>query len=235
MVDLSYCSVLKDMYDSQEVTGRTNKSFKTLGSLSTPNNLHFIRSTMLEIRPARSIEIGMAFGGSSLAIAATHRELGNYGIDTHVAIDVSQSQYWDDVARVNLEKAKLDDLVTVIEDYSSFALAEIAKRGERFDFAYIDGSHQFEEVFVDFYFIAKILNIGGVVLFDDCADPHIAKVLRFIRTNRSETFEHFPLERFLPAGKAVLRRSVASRLGKSQMHGFRKMKSADASQDLRAF
>jgi hypothetical protein len=38
-------------------------------------------------------------------------------------------------------------------------------------------------VFIDFYYTARILDAGGIVLFDDSVDPHVHKTLRFIRKN----------------------------------------------------
>jgi len=48
---------------------------------------------------------------------------------------------------------------------------------------YVDGSHLFEDVFVDGFYCARLLAEGGYLLFDDCADPHIAKVIGFIDRN----------------------------------------------------
>ena len=67
------------------------------------------------------------------------------------------------------------------EECSALELPKLMKQGARFDLVYIDGSHLFEDVFIDAYFVARLLTQGGVVVFDDSTNPHIAKVLRFLR------------------------------------------------------
>ena len=214
---------LLDLYAGKPVAGRSGAVFEGLGSLSTRRNLHFLRAVMLVLRPIRTIEIGLALGGSALAIAATHRELGATRPDAHTAIDLAQSGHWDGVASLLLTRAGLDRLVRIIERPSSLALAALAcDPDERFDMAYVDGSHQFEDVFVDFYFLASLLRPGAIVLFDDCSDPHVAKALRFISRNRRETFEDFPLDPFLEGLRERARRRLAGWLGRRQMRAFRK-------------
>ena len=44
-------------------------------------------------------------------------------------------------------------------------------KGERFDMIYIDGSHEFDEVFVDAYYSYRLLSPGGIMLLDDSPHP----------------------------------------------------------------
>ena len=53
--------------------------------------------------------------------------------------------------------------------------------GNKFDLIYVDGSHLIEDVFVDAYFAIRLLSNGGIVVFDDSSNQHVAKVLRFLR------------------------------------------------------
>ena len=50
---------------------------------------------------------------------------------------------------------------------SANALAEFASKGRKFDFIYIDGSHTRDDVFVDALLSWKLLNVNGVLIFDD--------------------------------------------------------------------
>ena len=52
-------------------------------------------------------------------------------------------------------------------------------QGERIDFAFIDGAHTFDHALVDFFYIDRMLNVGGIVAFDDLGFPCIEKVCRF--------------------------------------------------------
>jgi cephalosporin hydroxylase len=219
-----YCPQLKSLYQNRRATGRSGKVFEGLGALSTVNNLIFIRSLMLELKPTCTLEVGMAFGGSALAFAATHKELGRLPTEQHTAIDPAQSAYWDDAGRINLEEAGLDGFVEVIEAYSSVALPKLVEEKRIYGLAYIDGSHQFEDVLLDFFYIHQMLEIGGVMLFDDSTDSQVAKVLRFIETNYSEIYRSISLARFKNGFKAQVKYSIANRLRKTQLSGYLKIR-----------
>lgn len=68
---------LEKLNAGNQLIGHTGKVFEDLASLSTRRNIHFIRCLMMDMRPRRTLEVGLAFGGSALAIAACHRECGN--------------------------------------------------------------------------------------------------------------------------------------------------------------
>jgi predicted O-methyltransferase YrrM len=176
--------------------GRTGKAFNDLGALSTINNLITLRALMFELKPERTLEIGMAFGGSTLTFGQSHKDLGRGPSKQHTAIDPAQSKYWDDTGRLLLESVGLEGYVEVIEAYSSQAMPRLIEDGRRFELAYIDGSHQFEDVLIDFVFTHEMLEVGGVVLFDDSTDSHVAKVLRFLEKNYDEIYAPVSLTRF---------------------------------------
>ena len=54
-----------------------------------------------------------------------------------------------------------------ITSFSANALAEFASEGRRFDLIYIDGSHTRDNVFIDALLSWKLLNMNGVLIFDD--------------------------------------------------------------------
>jgi len=77
-------------------------------------------------------------------------------------------------------------------------------------------------VFIDFYYVARLLCDGGIVAFDDSADPHVAKVLRFISSNLTSSFNEVDLGPFRLDGGRPLRFKVAKLLRKTQMRAFQK-------------
>jgi hypothetical protein len=101
------------------------------------------------------------------------------------------------------------------------------RRGVQFIF--VDGSHQFEDVFVDFYFSSRLVNVDGTILFDDCADPHVRKVIKFIFNDYAEGFAEFSLDKYVKGPRRKLRRRVGLALGKVQMRAFRKIRDGNAS------
>jgi predicted O-methyltransferase YrrM len=222
--ELDFCPQLRDLYETRRTVGRSGKTFDELGALSTINNLMTLRSLMFELKPTRTLEIGMAFGGSALTFAQSHKDLRREPFNQHTAIDPAQSKYWDDAGRLLLENASLEDYVEVIESYSSQALPRLIEEGRRFEMVYIDGSHQFEDVLMDFVFTHEMLEVDGVVLFDDATDSHVAKVLRFLETNYDEVYAPVPLSRFRVGLGSQLRYRAASYLRRTQMRAYRKLK-----------
>ena len=51
------------------------------------------------------------------------------------------------------------------------------------DAAFVDGSHRFHEVFVDLYFLRKLVRPGGLVVLDDVEWPSVASALAYFDLN----------------------------------------------------
>jgi len=220
--NLDFCPPLSNLYKERRVVGRSGKVFEDLGGLSTINNLLHLRALMLELKAERTLEIGMAYGGSALTFACTHRDLGRRPLYQHTAIDPAQTSYWDDIGKQSLELAGLEGYVEVIEKFSAAALPQLIAEQRRYDLIYVDGSHQFEDVLIDFVFGHELLNLGGVILFDDSTDTQVAKVLRFIESNYDEIYRTEPLQR--GNRKERLKRRLACALRKNQLTAYRKVR-----------
>jgi hypothetical protein len=119
-----------------------------------------------------------------------------------------------------IEKERFEQQFTLIDDYSCYVLPELARKKNKYGLIYIDGSHLFEDVFVDFYFICDLLTPDGIVVFDDCCDKHVAKVMRFIQRNYSDILREIDLGEFV--GPIPLRKRIARLCGYRQARGFRK-------------
>lgn len=220
----TFCKTLEAMMSSGRVTGASGKTFDDLGALSTVNNLRTLRWLLGEHKPQRTLEAGMAFGGSALVFAAVHRELGRPPCGQHIAVDPNQSTVWDNTGRKHLQQEGLEGYVRVMEQPTYLALPALLAAGGAVDFAYIDGSHIFEDVFLDAFFVTHLLAPGGLMAFDDSQDRHVAKVLRFIDAN----LRHL-LQRVDAGGAraddpfwARCRFRLAAALGKQQMTVYRK-------------
>lgn len=179
---------------------------------------------MLEEAPKDTLEIGMAYGGSALTFAQTHKDLSHGPAKQHIAIDPAQGKEWDDAGRLALQNAKLADYVSVIEEYSSQALPRLVQNGHTAGMVYIDGSHQFEDVLLDFVYTHEMLKVGGLMLFDDSTNSHVRKVLKFIERNYSRTYERVPLYKYRHSFTERQKIRVASALHKTQLTAYRKLK-----------
>jgi cephalosporin hydroxylase len=200
-------SMLRKLYSSLPIVGKSGKVFESRPALSTTRNLNEIVEILCRSRPENTLEVGMAFGGSSLIFADIGGTVcrGRY---RHTAIDPYQSTVWDGVGMQCLEAAGLRKFIELFEEPSCLVLPRLLSEGRRFGVIYVDGSHLFEDVFVDAYFCARLLTVDGYLLFDDSSSRHVAKVLAFIDNNQLE------LER-LP--EKLFRHRIARFVGKRQL------------------
>src|SRR5690606_594708 len=61
------------------------------------------------------------------------------------------------------------------------ALPALLAEGLQPDFAYIDGAHDFANVFIDAFYVDQLLPSGGIVGFNDAGWPEVHRVIRFLR------------------------------------------------------
>jgi hypothetical protein len=216
------CPVLNDLVLPGCVVGKSGRIFKDLGALTSRNTLETIHRLMLHLAPARTLEIGLAFGGSALVICATHKALGHQSDCQHVVIDPYQRTVWDSCGLLALDRAALSHFVDFREQPSALVLPKMLEDGTRFSLVYIDGSHLFEDVFVDAYYVVRLLALGGIVAFDDSTNPHIAKVLGFLRGSIGGALEEVDLRPFRDRHARFPYR-FARLLGKVQLTAFRRV------------
>ncbi|MGN6646329.1 MAG: hypothetical protein ACTHJT_07355, partial [Cytophaga sp.] len=85
--------------------------------------------------------------------------------------------------------------------------------------------HLFEDVFIDYYYCAQLMSTKGIMLFDDCRDPHVLKVIKFIKNNMSDYFDEIDLNQYVGReGNELLKYKLAVKLDKIQLRGFIKKK-----------
>ena len=221
---LQFCPKLIEMLGYTEVTGRSGQVHKIteLSGLSTVNNLVTLRNLFIEIKPKRTLEIGFAYGGSGLLFTASYREAGYQPSHQHTAIDPFQTAIFDEVGLIVIEASGLRDYLDMRIALSSLALPQLVAEAATFELIYIDGSHLFEDIFVDFYFATRLLTDGGIVLFDDCSDPHVQKILRFIRSNFGFAYEPVDLAPYREDKGATMKYKLAKIAGRNQLTAFRK-------------
>jgi len=55
----------------------------------------------------------------------------------------------------------------ISKGYSQHVLPTLVEQNKQYDFIYIDASHRADDTFVDAYYAHKMLNKGGILIFDD--------------------------------------------------------------------
>lgn len=133
------------------------------------------------LKAPRVLEIGMAFGASSVHLADGIAAAGGGSL---TAVDPFQSSDWRGIGIHNVEQAGHNSLLRVIEEPSFKALPRLLADGEEFDFIFIDGNHDFDHVFVDLFYADRLLVNGGMMVFDDCGQRPVSKAIRYLEAHR---------------------------------------------------
>lgn len=141
-----------------------------------PGEGELLAKMVSEHKVTNTIEVGCAYGISSLYICGA---LAQKESPSHTIIDPFQNTDWKGIGVNNLKRAGID-FITLIEEPSEYALPRLCQEGKKYDLALIDGNHTLDHTLVDFFFVNKLLNEGGIVLIDDLTFPGIKKVIRYV-------------------------------------------------------
>ncbi|MBW6438538.1 class I SAM-dependent methyltransferase [Actinoplanes hulinensis] len=141
-----------------------------------------LRDLLIAERVETVVEVGLAYGGSALAIGEALLAVGGTR-PRHVVIDPYQSEGFHDTGWKLLVEAGLDRIAELIREPSSIALPRLLAGGTVADAAFVDGSHRFHEVFVDLYFLRRIVKPGGLIVLDDDWAPSVRTAVRYYERN----------------------------------------------------
>jgi predicted O-methyltransferase YrrM len=128
------------------------------------------------------VEVGLAYGSSALAIGEALVS-GGARRPLHVIIDPLQATEWSNVGWQLLRSASLDAIARLVLQPSSMALPQLVAEPFTADAAFVDGSHRFHEVFVDLYFLRKIVRPGGIIVLDDHWWPSVRTAEHYFEVN----------------------------------------------------
>ncbi|GAA1034871.1 hypothetical protein GCM10009557_40830 [Virgisporangium ochraceum] len=139
-----------------------------------------LRDLLVAAGATTVVEIGLAYGSSALAIGEA---LAAQGTARHVIVDPFQDSAFSDAGWAALCEAGLDAIAELVREWSSIALPRLVSEGIVADAAFVDGSHRFHEVFVDLYFLRKLVRPGGLVVLDDQWAPSVSTAARYFERN----------------------------------------------------
>ncbi len=219
--------VLREILDTK-VTRTPNGESVALDSYIDAKTAEALYRQLRAQKPQVAVEIGMANAISTLAILTALEENGGEG--RLVSIDPNQGTQWRNCGRAAVQRAGLSHRHQVIEEADWSALPRLHSLGTRIEFGYIDGWHTFDYALLDFWYLDKMLRKDGIVAFNDCDWPAVAKVMDFVLTHRrySEIDAGLPKAYQRPGGVVdILRKVKHGRLGdyfrQGQDRYFRKM------------
>lgn len=141
-----------------------------------------LRDLLISERAETVVEVGLAYASSALAVGEALVTV-NAPNPQHIIIDPFQDHAYSDVGWDLLHAAGLDSTATLVRAWSSIALPELVAEGLVVDAAFVDGSHRFHEVFVDLYFLRKIVRPGGLIVMDDDWTPSVRTAVRYYEQN----------------------------------------------------
>ncbi len=174
---------LKSMYSGELQVGNNGPvELDKLTRISEPQGM-WIYETCRRLKPKRSLEIGLAYGFSTIYILAA---INQAGAGHHTAVDPFQKDSWHGVGALQAKHLSMEPSFQMLEEFSVAALARFATQKDEFEFIYIDGNHRFDDVLVDFTLAAEVCPMGGNVILDDMWMPSVQTVVSWIRSNRKD-------------------------------------------------
>ena len=190
-VEESYRDRLLSMYRGETQLGSDGEQHAIDGSTRiSPQQGMWGYELCRATKPERTLEIGMAYGFSTLYFLAA---LAKNGHGEHTSIDPFQQDHWKGIGLTHATTmaATTQGAVSFTHraEFSDRAAADFLREPERFDVIFIDGNHRFDDVLVDFYLYSQLCNVGGHILLDDMWMGSVRTVTSFIRTNRSDFVE----------------------------------------------
>jgi predicted O-methyltransferase YrrM len=174
--------VLQQMYATGTAVTNDGRTVP-LNSVVTPEFANCLYALVRREKPELVLEVGLAHGATALSIATALAENGGGRL---VSIDPFQRSDWQGVALAAIEKSGLNGFHSLVEEPDYVALPRLLDRwGRSVELAYIDGLHAYEYVLLDFFYVDRMLEVGGIVGFNDCDWPAVIPTLRFARKHRN--------------------------------------------------
>lgn len=173
--------VLREIIQTGATTlpdGRNVKAHSGVG----PGSGRVLRHAIEVAMPAVGIEVGLAFGLSTLHILDAMQEHGGGRL---IGMDPAQDdETWQNGGLHNVKRAGFGDRYEFHAATSQQLLPQLVATGLRIQFGFLDGWHTFDHTLVDFFYVDLMLDVGGVIVLDDVGYPGLQRLAHFIVCNR---------------------------------------------------
>lgn len=176
-VQLPPCALLHEMFDSKSVQ-MPDGTRKPLTAAISMRYSAALYSIVRKLQPRLAVEIGMGQGVSSLSILTALQQTGGR------LISIDPYEGWQsgmDAALCAIDRAGFSSLHCHIRQRSELALPRLWAEGTEIDFAYIDGSHCFDNAFIDWFYLDKMLRPEGVIGFNNAGWLPVWRVIRHLK------------------------------------------------------
>lgn len=168
---------IQKIFTSRAVETPTGKKIPLHSAVAKNEGTHLLDLVKKDPSIQKTLEVGCAYGVSSLFIAEGLKDRSNAH---HTIIDPFQNSHWEGVGVHNLKQSGFERF-DLIEEKSEFALPSVLKNGEgRFDLVFIDGWHTFDHTLLDCFYAIRLLRVGGYLVVDDADFPAIRRVIDYL-------------------------------------------------------
>jgi predicted O-methyltransferase YrrM len=177
----SSCPTLKEVFETRTVVHPSGNHRKVVANIS-PQNSQALYAFVRHQRPQCVVEIGMAYAVSTLSILSGLAENGAgrcISIDPYIGWASGR-----EVALHQVERAGFAGLHRHMHEPSYTALPRLIDDKTHVDLVYIDGNHNFDYAFTDFFLADKLISKGSVIAFNDCGWRSVHRVIKFLQKYR---------------------------------------------------
>jgi len=174
---------IEEISSSGQVVAEMDKTTHNIFPVSLdPDEGKILQKFIRDENPQRVIEIGLGYGFAALNVFAA-KDLSDKSDFRFITIDPNQDSRFSNVGLQLLREAGVFKYAEFHNESSEFVLPRLIATKEKADFAVVDGNHRFEHVFVDLFFLGRILNGGSLIFIDDMQLPGIEKAVSFFVKN----------------------------------------------------
>lgn len=203
--------LIRRAYATGLVRGEDDELYDILPAGVTEDRGAYLAEVCREFRPATTVEVGMAWGLSTLWILKTLLEQTHPV--PHVVMDPFQRFGYHGAAVRALRDNGLESMVEFYEEPSIDVLEMLAAEERGFDFAFIDGDHSYEAVLCDLWLLDPLIRPGGVIVRRRLVGGGPARMPAGTRTARLQNAQRALGSGFRPpAPDAHLRQGRPARL-----------------------
>jgi predicted O-methyltransferase YrrM len=169
--------VLEEIIRTDRVRDHEGAQRPLIGPMS-PEEGELIMQVFEAVKPDTSVETGFAYGVSTLFVCSALENNGKTA--RHIVIDPLQNIDFERIGLLNVTRAGYDRFVELREIGSEVGLPELYAAGTRIQVGLIDGYHTFDHTLIDFFYMNKMLDVGGVIIIDDVNMPAVARCVAHI-------------------------------------------------------
>jgi predicted O-methyltransferase YrrM len=138
--------------------------------------------------PASVIDIGLGYGVAAInAIKALLETRGD--AFSLLTVDPYQDRRFPDLGLQFIGEVGVNNQIEFCKRPSELILPELQQQGRKFDFAIVDGTHRFEGIFIDLFYLNNLMAPSSVIFLDDYQIPGVRKAVAFFLSNMQWAME----------------------------------------------